>query len=311
MIVFSLLSLKGVEAMEEGNQFNELSRITGIEPYAGNPTSDPVANRIYNQVSNREYEEIESTVKKDYSSRVIVGEDTRTQVFDISDHDYRTVARIVSTYPNGQSTACSSTLVSENMILTNAHCVYSADRGGLALTVTVTPGQTSNINQGRPFGTVRSSNINVPDNWITTQNRNYDYAIVQLQQPIGYLTGWKGLATNVTVNDITQHIHSSAGYPGDKPTGTMWVDHGNVWFESNQNNLLYHNLSTMPGSSGSGVYRKFDNMSSNLSYIIAVHAAGLVNGRANIAVNLTDTAFTNTGEEVINWINQGRYNYLQ
>jgi V8-like Glu-specific endopeptidase len=312
IILSSLFSIEAI-AIDQSNNFNEVNKVTEIEPNAGNVSTDPNINRKYNQFSDKEMEDIESRIEEDYSPRIIVGEDTRTQVFDISDHDYRTAARIVTTFPNGQTVACSSTLVSENMVLTNAHCVYDAQRGGLVTNVNVTPAQTSN--NERPFGTVRSKRIFVPDNFVASGSYNYavleyDYALVELEQPIGNITGWKGIATDVTVDEITHNRYSMVGYPGDKPNGTLWLDHGDLWFATNDRKLIIHNLSTTPGSSGSGIYRKFSNKPSDLSYVIAVHAGSLHVDHTinNFAVNLTNTALNSKGDDIINWITEGKHN---
>ena len=306
-------SVTSIEAMIT-EQLNSSSEVTleEIQPNAGNPSIIPSVNRQYNQMSDEEYNALISKLHEEDgdNSRAIIGEDNRIQILDSSDHDFTTVARIISTYPNGHVSACSSTLVSANMVLTNAHCVYNSERGGLATSVSVTPGQIGNDDQGRPFGTALSKRIMVPDRWVETQNRNYDYAVIELEQPIGNITGWKGITTDVTANEITQSRFFMSGYPGDKPRGTMWMDSGDLWFEG-KNNYLYHNLSTNPGSSGSGIYRTFSNKPSDLSYVIAVHASGLVSGRANVAINLTNTSNTNPGYEVINWITGNKYSLEQ
>ena len=48
---------------------------------------------------------------------------------------------------------------------------------------------------------------------------NYDFALITLAAPVSHSLGWFGIQRGT--GDVTLDI-TSAGYPADKPTGTMW-----------------------------------------------------------------------------------------
>lgn len=294
------LSNHGVTNKGEKFVTNYASQIDNIHPNEGNFSLDSKVNKQYNQLSDDSFHAILSQIEDDNlsESKIIVGQDTRREVLDtISDHDYRTTVHLLQSFPDDTIGSCSGTLVSADKVLTSAHCVYNRRSGGFADEVYVSPAHTRDE---RPYGSVISDEFIVHNEYIRNENSDYDYAIIKLDQPIGLLTGWKGIATNIDRNILQQNTFSLSGYPNDKPYGSMWVDDGNLWFDNSLPKHIFHNIGTAPGSSGSGIYKKFSNMPSHLSYLVAVNWGN--SGRENLAIDLTVNANSSAGSDVLNWI---------
>jgi V8-like Glu-specific endopeptidase len=89
--------------------------------------------------------------------------------------------------------------------------------------------------------------------WFTGSNFYYDMAVIKLNSPIGFSTGWLGMMpSNIFSNPL-----NAIGYPGDKTYATQWYYYcpsvSDLWpFDS----VTKNTCDIFPGQSGSGNYVK-------------------------------------------------------
>lgn len=149
------------------------------------------------------------------------------EVFNRTDAPYRTVCYIECEWSDGSSTRGSGVVVGLNDVLTAAHVVYDATRGGYATSVVITPAADvdawgSVISQ--PYGqftgqftlAVRTGNWDADGDGLLTQaEAQYDLALIGLDSEIGDYVGWSGWWA--TSSDI---YGTMVGYPASE-TGMM------------------------------------------------------------------------------------------
>jgi len=115
-----------------------------------------------------------------------------------------------------------------------------------------------------PYGSKTSSTYFSVTGWTQSGNQEYDYGVIIL--PATFNVGWLGYG-NFGDADLLATVGNIAGYPGDKP-GTLWFAARKIAAISARK--VHYDIDTMPGQSGSSVYRYLNNE----RHVIAVHAYG-------------------------------------
>lgn len=110
------------------------------------------------------------------------------------------------------------------------------------------PGQTSTA---QPFGQIKVTQVIPSAQWQAYQDDGYDIAILVLDQPIGDQTGYFKIAVQPDAFFDSQPIED-AGYPTDKGGMDMYTVSGVS--SGMQGNVMFHDLDTEPGQSGSPVW---------------------------------------------------------
>ena len=85
--------------------------------------------------------------------------------------------------------SCSGALIDPMHVLTAGHCAYLNQEGvdPTPLAIRAAPGYGGGI---APYGEVLSTNQLVWSQWMTSWDKSYDIAVLQLDRPVGALTGW-------------------------------------------------------------------------------------------------------------------------
>ena len=136
---------------------------------------------------------------------------------------YISVCYIESDWPDGSFTRGSGVVVGMNDVLTAAHVVFNADRGGFATAVRVMPAADTEPVQVEPFGSFEVGLMSVRaadwdangDGLVSSSEAQYDLAVLGMHAPIGNTTGWLG--TWAYDEDVSGTI---IGYPS-AGTGMM------------------------------------------------------------------------------------------
>jgi V8-like Glu-specific endopeptidase len=192
-------------------------------------------------------------------TEAILADDDRRPVNNTTAYPWRTVVKLIARYPNGKKYGCSGALIGPKHVLTAGHCVYSRDKGGYAVEVTVIPGLDG---QYMPFGEYAAAQWTAHPGWVGSEDFNDDTATVVLNESIGYILGWRGYTSQPAAG--TGYI-ASAGYPKDKGDGIKMH-----FIEGEVRHLSGHqvevNIDIMPGQSGSGIWDRENHIFAVASY---------------------------------------------
>lgn len=190
----------------------------------------------------------------DDMDRIVHGSDGRKQITKVQT-PYLYMGRI--------SVGCTGTLIGPKHVLTAGHCVSDGE-GNWYSSLSFSANQLTSFL--KPFGQVGWKRAITVGKWHNDGNANYDYAMIILKKaPHGAYSSFGVYSDgNYTVT----------GYPGDKPTGTLWEMSGDTW--SNDYKVFY-NIDTAGGQSGSGVRDGND-------VVRGIHAHGYANKNGGVKI---------------------------
>ena len=234
---------------------------------------------------------LERSVKPNEGTRGVVGADRRIPMTSRK-YPWSAVGRVQGTTSDEQGYHCTGTLIAENIVLTNAHCVIDPETGEFSKKIEFMPntidGQYQDIAQVEQvvYGTDFKQGRGIP---------HTDWAILKINQPLGrkygYL-GWRSIPTQTLVKNPDAFFF--VGYSSDFPTQNYqrYFSAGQGWTASyeagcsivgEQRGLLLHDCATAKGSSGGAII-------------------GVIGGEPYIvALNNAERTDPQTGQGVINY----------
>ena len=229
-------------------------------------------------------------------SRGIIGSDNRIPMLSHK-YPWSAIGRVQGTISETESYHCTGSLIAENLVLTNAHCVINPETGKFSQKIQFMPnavdGKYQDVAEVEQviYGTdFKQGSEIVPSDW----------AIMKINQPLGrkygYL-GWKSIPTATLIKNPKSLFF--VGYSKDFPTPEYqkYFSAGSGWTASyeagcsivkEEDGFLLHDCATAQGSSGGAIIAAIGGK----PYIVALNNAELKNTRTgqdiiNIAVKVS------------------------
>lgn len=216
--------------------------------------------------------------------------DDRTPITgeEATKYPYNTAGFLSISFPSTDSDSknlmrATAFIISPYTIITNAHCLYANDNGGLFESAKFYPGQyEQNSETVNPYAMILPAGFDIDENFIyyedlfyETNNQTfmieavkYDLAALFTEEPISDISTYIPLEFNLSSNPSDVSL---AGYPGEV-RGTeskgMWLSEGPII--SSEDNILKYEAYTSGGNSGSPII--YYNQQADTYRIIAIHS---------------------------------------
>lgn len=208
----------------------------------------------------------------------IVGpRDNRVHEIHTTRYPYRTICYLARDFGGGKWLGATGVLITPQLVLTAGHCLFSHLRGRPPERIAVIPGRADR--DSMPMGSFMADTFFVPSRYLGRHPSFavYDYGIIRLKRPVETLRRFmpvRALSDSEIQRQIKQRPITIAGYPADRPIGTLWRHSEHLakftpW-------RLFYTVDTCPGHSGSPIYY-FPQ--AGYPEIIGVHTSGIVDER--------------------------------
>jgi len=232
---------------------------------------------------------------------VIGPTDSRVQEINTTRFPWNTIVHLCRDFGDGSCMGCSGILIGRQLALTAAHCLWSIARAAAPRRVLVVPGRSDRLT--RPYGAIEAREYWVPRGFVEGPDRqSWDWGLIRLSRDVS--SGIDRFAKPRALSDaafrrLVETTHATiAGYPSDRPLGTMWRHRERVVRFTRRR--LLHTVDTCPGHSGSAILA----WSGGEVLIIGVHTAGILDseGRShgcNRATVLAPAGSVNSGVRVV------------
>jgi len=216
---------------------------------------------------------------------VIGPTDNRVQQADTTRFPFSTICHLGRDFGDGRLRGCTGVLIGPTAVLTAAHCLFSLVRRAAPRRILVSPARRDR--DTLPFGFRSTSRAYVARRFLggdrlgPARPRYYDYGLVVTTAPFRGLNRFMPLraASDGELGAIQRSsLITIAGYPGDRPLGTMWR-HSEKLRGWTTRRLLY-TVHTCPGHSGSPIWHRPGGREPPT--VIGLHTSGIVDeqGRA-------------------------------
>lgn len=232
------------------------------------------------------YNPNENIVRQVNGGEGIYGEDDRTRILTPSVFPFLPTSFIEIKHDNNISFVGSGYVAGPNLVVTNAHIAYGivsslGNEPRFPEEISIYPGLNGSNELPDYSLKCNAKVVHFPKKYyefnenIRSQN---DWAIIEVDRNIGFLTGWYGSSCNWFEYD---HEVYSYGYPADKSC-QMWQTVGRTLGIVNNDAYLATTMDIVGGQSGSPVLATFDD---NNDYVV-----GLATGSTFLS---TETLYTN------------------
>ncbi len=160
--------------------------------------------------------------------------------------------------------SCSGTLVDPMHVLTAGHCVFAAMDGDdvpvedFAISVEVLPGYDAGEGSA---GTAMAVQLHTWSGWTDSYDYDYDLALIDLDRPIGAITGWRSLGYSNAFSWFEGGSWARYSYPGKNMNDVPVYDGEHMYqhfgtFDFDEDLQIGYDRDAYKGMSGSGAIRE-------------------------------------------------------
>lgn len=202
--------------------------------------------------------------------------DDRELVPDTSSAPYRAIVHLAISSGGVPLRQCTGAMVAPNAVLTAAHCVTGPRPFQWADAVVVSPGRRGDV---RPFGSATAVSFSLAEGWLEG-HPELDVAILHLSgDPFHGATAPAMTLGAMPTGYFAGRLLELAGYPSDRPAGTMWRT---TFTDAAATNVRINTRAdAAPGQSGSPVFER-NGGEFLASAVYSIQTAG-----ENVAVRIT------------------------
>ncbi|TKJ46448.1 hypothetical protein CEE34_08920, partial [Candidatus Aerophobetes bacterium Ae_b3a] len=148
----------------------------------------------------------------------------------------------------------SGVLIDPLHVLTAGHCVHDVLNGGTwASSIVVVPGYENGV---RPYGDASAVQLHSWTGWTNDANWDHDMGMIDLDRPVGALTGWHGYGYNNDDSFFTSTANTfyNPGYPAESPYNGQYMYWWYGYFDDAYTYQVKFNKRSYGGQSGSGAH---------------------------------------------------------
>lgn len=215
----------------------------------------------------------------------VIGTDERVNVTNTNQYPWRMNASLLMTAADNSQWIGTGWFISPRTLVTAGHCVFIKGalpaRNGWVRKIQVMPGRNGTV---VPFGGMTATEFWSVKGWSENGLETYDYGAIILPAAFPQNLGFYafGVFPDPKLLESTANV---AGYPGDKPQGTLWYDNRKV---ANVNpDKVFYAADTAGGQSGAAVYI----LNAGQRTGVAIHAYG--GATANSGTRISSQVFAN------------------
>ena len=216
----------------------------------------------------------------------VLGTDERVQITNTKQYPWRVSASLLITAADNSQWIGTGWFISPRTLITAGHCVYIKHSGvpgrdGWVKKIQVMPGRNGTE---LPFGGISATEFWSVQGWGDQGLENYDYGAIILPAAFPQDLGFFAFGV-FQDNQLIEFTANIAGYPGDKPSGTMWYDFRKVG--SLNPDKVFYAADTAGGQSGACVYVFHEGQ----RIAVGIHAYG--GNTANSGTRISSQVFAN------------------
>lgn len=236
---------------------------------------------------------------EEISPNSVIGDDGRTEVTNTNKIPFRWIGYLKSYWPDGTVTRGTAWMYGESVAMTAGHCIYGYQNFGYPNKITFSPGYN---NGNAPYGTYEVARARVTSQYRENKDPGADAAILKFNSPFGREIGYFSFEYNNNVNGYANTTIGVVGYPSDKG-GKLYTMAGKV--KRATADILYYDIDTYGGQSGSPIFRKDPN-NPNRRICIGIHAYGVREGFIDEPLN----SGARISQSMFNWMVTTRNSWI-
>lgn len=213
----------------------------------------------------------------------LIAADDRQRVLDTDLTPWRMICALHMRSAAGVEATATGWLAGPRTIITAGHHVHNRDFfDGWADSIEVSAGRNRSA---LPFSQFTATHFAACDRWVESADPDFDIGCIQLDLPLGDLTGWFGLASPAP-SELETALVNVGGYPADRGDGTEQYFHANRVLHVGDRRI-YYDIDTFGSQSGAPVW--IHRTPSAPPVVIALQANGTVGGPFDLGSTANST----------------------